>query len=498
MKKITSYGLLMLVLFTGISCNKFLDKELLGNYPEDQFYQTQQQAILAINAAYQPLGFYTAQNRLWVFGDVASDDADKGGDPGDQSDITLIDEFNVTPTNGNLENEWALLYEGITRCNLVITRVPAINMDATLQARIIAEAKFLRAWYYFALVNIFGDVPVVLQPLNADQLQIPQTAASEIYTTVIEPDLKDAAANLPATYTGADVGRATSGAANALLARAYLFEQKWSDAANAANLVISSGLYSLLPVYNDNWNQAFKNSTESVFEVQHLTGQSPFTGDILNQWFAPAADNGYYFDAPTQSFVNEFEKTAAGVYDPRLDYTVGRDSMPWYNGEIFSSSWSPTGYLTKKYQQPFTEVSKATKGDGNVNYVDMRYADVLLMYAEALNEMGQTALALVPLNEVRKRARESYLNDPTLPGYGTIPEGLLPDITSADQGTVRDAIRHERRVELGFEFHRFFDMIRYGQAYAMQALADKPNFNYSTDKTFPIPQSERDTNHALH
>ena len=192
-----------------------------------------------------------------------------------------------------------------------------------------------------------------------------------------------------------------------------------------------------------------------------------------------------------------FQHPAGEIYDPRLDYSIGRDTMPWYNGVLFSKDWSPTGYLTKKHQQPFAEIPKSIKGDGNINYVYIRYADVLLWYAEALNEKGQPADALVPLNAVRKRARESYLNDNTLPGFGTIPEGLLPDVTFTTQLDLRRAIQHERRVELGFEFHRYFDIIRYGEEYATQALSGSPQFVYSVHKTFPIPQSERDRNKAL-
>ena len=332
-----------------------------------------------------------------MFGDVASDDAEKGGDPGDQADIGLIDQFNITPINGNLEYQWAILYEGITRANIVLAKVPAIEMDATLKERILAEAKALRAFYYFNLVIIFGDVPLVTTPLNADQLQVTQSPVATIYETLIEPDLVDAASHLPPSYSGGDIGRVTSGAANAMLAKAYLFQKKWDQAASAAELVINSGLYSLMPVYSQNFNANFENNAESVFEIQHLTQQDPFTGNQLNQWFAPRVDGGYGFNAPTQSFVNEFEKTAGEIYDPRLDYSIGRDTMPWYNGEIFSKDWSPTGYLTKKHQQPFAEIPKSIKGDGSINYVYIRYADVLLWYAEALNEKGQPVDALVPL-----------------------------------------------------------------------------------------------------
>ena len=499
MKKCWVYsGFIALAFFCGTGCKKFLNTEVVGNYPEAAFYKTSAQAVLAINAAYQPLSFASSQNRLWVFGDVASDDAEKGGDPGDQGDIGLIDEFNISSINGNLEYEWGLLYEGITRSNIVLAKVPPINMDADLKARILAEARFLRAWYYFNLVNVFGDVPIVLQPLNADQLQIPQSAAAVVFGTVIETDLTDAATHLPSNYTGVDIGRATSGAATALLAKAYLYQGKWDKAATAAQKVIASGKYSLTPLYSRNFSANFKNNSESVFEIQHLTQQDPFTGNQLNQWFAPRVDGGYGFNAPTQNFVDEFEKTAGAVYDPRLDYTVGRDSMPWYNGEVFSKDWSPTGYLTKKHQQPFSEIPKNLKNDASINYTDIRYADVLLWYAEALNELGRSAEVLAPLNAVRKRARESYLTDVSLPGFGSIPTGLLPDVTYTAQLDLRRAIQHERRVEFGFEFHRFFDIVRYGEAYALQAMSNRPNFKYATNKHFPIPQSERDRNKALH
>ena len=501
MKKNIVNALLILVLFLSIGgCKKFITKDVVGQYPESEFYTTEAQAVLAINAAYQPLAFTTSNNnKLWVFGDVASDDAAKGGNPGDQADIEFIDQFNINSTNGNLAAMWSLLYDGITRCNLVLAKVPSIQMNVTLQKRILAEAKFLRSYYYFELINIFGDVPVVLVPLNPEnpsEYQIAQSTIQQIFETVIEPDLIDAATNLPASYSGADLGRVASGAATALLAKAYLFESKWDLAANAAAIVVNSNLYNLMPVYSQNFSSKFKNNSESVFEIQHMTGQDPKLGNELNQYFAPQIDGGYFFNAPTQSFVDEFEKTAAGIVDPRLDYTVGRDSMPWFNGRLFDKAWSPTGYLIRKHQQQLAEIPN--KSDGSLNFMAIRYADVLLWYAEALNESGHSAEALVPLNRVRKRARESYVYDTAQAGYPNIPTALLPDIISADQFELRKAIQHERRVELGFEFHRYFDMIRWGQVYATQALADKPNFNYDLNKHFPIPQIERDRNHALH
>ncbi|HLI94252.1 MAG TPA: RagB/SusD family nutrient uptake outer membrane protein, partial [Puia sp.] len=440
---------------------------------------------------------------LWVFGDIASDDA-AVGNTGATPDGATIDNFSFSTTNSHLSNEWANFYKGISDCNLVLANVPGINMDTAMRSRILGEAKFLRAWYYFMLVNIYGDVPVVVTPLTPAQMQIAQSPEKLIYETVIEPDLMAALAALPASYTGADVGRATSGAAASLLAKVYLYQEKWDSSLTYSNLVINSGQYGLMNVYSHDFDALHKNNRESIFEVQMLGGQNPNVGDALNQWFAPQVVGGYYCDAPNENFVAEFEETSQGVYDPRLDYTVGRDSMLWNNGQVYLSSWSPqTGYLTRKYQQPLSQAPII--GQGSCDYVAIRYADVLLFNAEALNELGQTSQAVIPLNEVRKRARESYLYDSTLNGYGSVPPGLLPDVAAVSQSQVRTAIIHERRVELGFEFHRYFDLMRYGANPALGPSYIEPlinrdgvtAFSYTKDKTFPIPQSERDLDKAL-
>ena len=329
-------------------------------------------------------------------------------------------------------------------------------------------------------------------------MQKPATPADDIFSSVIEPDLKDAASKLPENASPANIGRATKGAAWSFLTKVLLFQEKWSEAEDAARHVTDEGMYSLVHIYRNNFELATKNNQEIVFAIQHLDGQEPWLGNRLNQWFAPRVENGYGFNVPTQNFVDEFEMTTDSIYDPRLDYTVGRKGKPWFNDTVpFNPEWSPTGYMQKKYLQPLDEVPVELKADGELNYVFMRYADVLLMLAEALNEQGNSAEAVVYVNMVRKRARESYLYDDKLPGYGTIPEGLLPDITDGGQNVMRDAIRHERRVELGFEFHRYFDIIRYGEAYANSAFQDKVNFNYEQYKHFPIPQRELDTNHEL-
>jgi hypothetical protein len=370
-------------------------------------------------------------------------------------------------------------------------------MDAGERSRIVGEAKFLRAFYYFNLVNIFGKVPLKTKPaLTSEELQVPLSPVSDIYAQ-IESDLTDAQQVLPASYSSDELGRATRGAALGLLAKVFLFEEKWQKSVDAIDTLQSLDVsYSLMPVYRNNFELDYENNSESIFEIQHLSGQDPFEGSYLNQWFSPQGENGYYFDNPTKDLVDEYEMVSVTIYDPRLDYSIGRNGGKWMNGEDFDPSWSTTGNLGKKHVQPLDEVKAGTKGDGGLNYTYMRYAEVLLMKAEALNELGKTPQALIPLNEVRKRARDSYLYDKELGGYGTVPANLLPDVTSTDKDEVRTAIRHERRVELALEFHRFFDLMRYGKEAAESALSSE-GFNYETDRYFPLPQSELDTNSAL-
>jgi hypothetical protein len=490
--------LLGALLITSTGCEKFLDQPVLGQYEASQFFTSDTNAILAVNAAYVPLSFRDASsNALWVLGDVASDDAVKGSNPGDQADFENIDIFNITPINSAVEAQWRRDYDGIFKCNVVLDGLPASNtsVSAAVRQQVVGQAQFLRAYYYFQLATIYGNVPLRLKVETPAELQSPALPQAQIYAQV-EADCQAAMAALPSTWTGTDVGRATKGAAMALLAKTYLYEQKWQLAAQAAQAVEALGTYSLLPVFANNFRAATKNNVEAIFSVQHTSGLSPNQGTNLNQWFAPRPQNGYGFFLPTQSLVNNFERTSAGVVDPRLDYSVGRAGQSFF-GVPFDATWSSTGYVSKKHLQPLTEIPTTTKGDGNLNFQAIRYAEVLLIDAEASNEAGNSANALKALNQVRKRARESYLYDTSLPSSGTVPTGLLPDLTLTDQSQLRDAIRRERRAEMALEFQRFFDIVRYGQTYAQQALADRPNFNYSRNRFYPIPQSERDTNKGL-
>ncbi len=469
------------------ACEDFLTEDRKGSFSSDTFYQNDKQAIQAINGVYNAISFSSADNNIWVFGDVASDDAVKGGNPGDQSEITYIDEFNADAGNGYISNYWSFAYEGISRANNVIANVPGVPMDEVIKNRIIGEAKFIRAYNYFNLVNIFGKVPLKLLPqLSQETIHVKLSEIPDIYLQ-IESDLSYAATVLPSSYSASDLGHVTLGAALAMLGKVKLYQEQWPEAINYFHQAEDAGNYGLLTNYADNFKLANENSTESIFEIQHLTDQNPFTGSAINQWFAPATEGGYYFNAPTQLLVDAFEKSASGEVDPRLDASVGRDGQPWLNGDIFSSAWSPTGFLTKKHQQPLSEISSSFKGDGDLNYIYLRYADVLLMKAEAFNEIENPDSAKSNLNSVRRRARASFT--------GTPPVDLLADITSSDKEQLRTAIQKERRVELAQEFHRYFDLMRWGKEVAEAALGE--DFNYETKRYLPIPQSEIDANQAL-
>jgi hypothetical protein len=481
--------ILLLVLSLSIpsSCTKFLTEDLKGEFSSETFYQNEIQANQALTGVYNAITFSSFNNAIWVFGDIASDDAVKGGNPGDQAEITYIDEFNVDASNGIISNYWSFSYESIARANNVIANVPAVTMDEALKDQIIGEAKFIRAYSYFNLVNVFGKVPLKLLPqLTQATIQVPLSEISDIYLQ-IEKDLSDAASVLPVSYSSSDQGHVTRGAALAMLGKASLYQGNWAVATEYFQQVEALGVYRLLSNYADNFKLANENSGESIFEIQQLSGKNPFTGSGLNQWFAPAQEGGYYFNAPTQSLVEAFEKSSTGEVDPRLDASVGRDGQIWLNGETFSASWSPTGFLTKKHQQPLSEISSSLKGDGDLNYIYLRYADVLLMKAEAFNELNNADSAKVNLNKVRQRARASY--------YGTPPADLLEDITTSDHNQLSTAIQHERRVELAQEFHRYFDLMRWGKNIAETALGT--DFNYETKRYFPIPQAEIDANQAI-
>ncbi|RYY18448.1 MAG: hypothetical protein EOP41_10620, partial [Sphingobacteriaceae bacterium] len=267
--------------FLAAGCKKALDQPILGTYQTDKYFTSVTNANAAVNAAYVPLNYIDAfANQLWVLGDVASDDAVKGGLAGDQADIDRINNFDIITTNAAVESVWGRYYDGIAKANFVVQGLPAENKaiaDAD-KAAIVAQAKFLRAYYYFILTINYGDIPLRLQVATTDNLGSPAVPQAQVYAQ-IEKDCTEAAAALPTTWTGTSAGRATKGAALSLLAKAYLFEQKYTLAASTAQQVEALGVYELTAKFTDNFTAATKNNKEAVFSILHTAALSPKQGN---------------------------------------------------------------------------------------------------------------------------------------------------------------------------------------------------------------------------
>jgi hypothetical protein len=227
LSRATSVFLVAFSLGFFVACDDFLTEDLKGEFSSETFYQNENQALQAVNGVYHAISFGNFSNAIWVFGDIASDDAVKGGNPGDQAEISYIDEFNVDANNGIINNYWVYAYEAIARANNVIANVPAVPMNDELKGRIIGEAKFIRAYSYFNLVNVFGKVPLKLLPsLTPETIHVPLSEVGAVYIQ-IEKDLTEAAAVLPVTYSPSDMGRVTRGAALAMLGKVSLYQGKW-------------------------------------------------------------------------------------------------------------------------------------------------------------------------------------------------------------------------------------------------------------------------------
>jgi starch-binding outer membrane protein, SusD/RagB family len=466
----------MAVLIGTPSCKKsFLDVPPQGQQPSQQFWQSETDATKAVNATYGNL-------REWkqvAFAAIAieslgSDDTEKGSDPSDATFLNKFDNFTATSTEGQILDFWTGQYQEINLANQVLDNIPAINMDAALKARYLGEAKFLRAYAYFRLVRAFGDVPLRLHvPKDATEFNIPRSPKAEVYAA-IEQDLNDAAAVLPASYPAKEVGHATKGAALGLHAKVAMYQKKWADVLNYTNQVISSGVYSLFPNYEQLFRIPNENSRESIFEIQatYVPGNCDASNSQYSQVQGVRSVNrgGWGFHVPTADLANSYEAN-----DPRKDATIIFRGETTPEGDVIPATVPNPMYNQKSYV-PFTDATNQNCNEGSEQNIRvLRYADVLLMNAEAANETGNQTLAKQSLNAVRARARGGN-------------NAILPDITTTDQATLRTAIWEERHHELGMEFDRYFDVIRQGRA--AQIFGPKGWTEKYT--VWPIPQNEID------
>ena len=490
MKKILSFYhkiLLTLVLTAGIAtgCQKeFLDRKPLGKLTYDTFFTTEAQAVQATNAVYNQFRSWECSSLGYIgVTDILSDDADKGSTTNDQPLLTDIDNFNLDPANTYFGQVWTGFYRAIARANLAIKRIPDVpDMDEDLRKRLIGECKFLRAYSYFLLVQWFGDLPLITEPLNADQYYNQERSpVSEVYN-LIERDLLDAIEALPLKkeYASSDLGRATKGAAQGILAKLYMVKKDYPKAEQYCSEVITSNVYSLLPRYADNFLPAGENGAESIFEITAAALQ-PDAGGVVGPGATPYnmvqgvrgnPNLGWGFNRPSDNLVSSYEGG-----DPRREATV------IYVGEILPDNTTEVKdnpeILGERFnQKAWVPAHSGLQDNGPGNIRVLRYSDILLLYAEALNENGKSADALTYINQVRKRARGAS-------------QVVLPDITVTDQAQLRERIYKERRVELAMEQHRWFDLLRWGRAEQVMLAVGK-NFVSPKHLLLPIPQQEVD------
>lgn len=418
------------------------------------FYRTAEdfnQAVIGIYDALQQRG--TFNMGYWIAGEMRSDNTDAGEDvTGLAAQLAAIDIFQEQPTNDYVQAIWTDSYRGIARANAVLARLPNADIDPNLKAQFEGEALFLRSLFYYYLAQIFCNIPLILEETTSPFQPINQVPAEQVYAQLIQ-DLSRAETLLPVRYPPDQTGRATAGAAATLLAKVYLLVGNRGNAETVLRRIISNYGYRLVDDYADLWGPENENNPESIFEVQYKAGGfgegSPFVDQFV-PW--STATGGQTGNRPTLDLQQEYEPG-----DRRFLISMDTAYVD-ANGQIQQAR-----YIKKYISQPFALF------DAENNFIVFRYADVLLMLAEAL---GESPEAYELINQIRRRAG-------------------LPDIGPDTPGSFEEKLLHERRVEFAFENHRWFDLLRFGKA--MEVMQSK---GYQPKRCFPIPQREIDVAHG--
>ncbi|MBI5914353.1 MAG: RagB/SusD family nutrient uptake outer membrane protein [Bacteroidetes bacterium] len=465
------------LLAASIGCKK----DWLSPAPENTLVQTDSTFLDSDNAGKFVNSCYSWTNEWpqhvfsWIgMSSITSDDADKGSDPGDLgADKDQMDNFSYTPTSLSVLEVWEANYTGVGRCNQAIDNIPKFTgLSAEKQDRLIGEAKFLRAYYYFNLVRCYGNVPKITRIYTGDDTgqlaeDYTNTPKEEVYA-LIEEDLRDAVAKLPlkSAYEAKDIGRATQGAAEGLLAKVLMYEGKWSECLAATNDIINSGEYGLEADYALIWRQSTENGTESLFEVQAQNAEEGWAigGYSSTQGARGTVTGGYQgwgFNTPTEDLENAYEPD-----DVRKAATIYYEGQTLWDGAVPIAVANPR-YNYKSYASETQEQNYSDWWSGK-NIRILRYGEILLINAEAANETGDLAKAQESLHLVRQRA-----------GLG--------DTAANSKDDMRQAIWRERRVELAMEHDRFFDLVRQGRAGEVLRAHGK-NFVDGKHEVFPIPQ----------
>ncbi len=496
-KNLWRLGAVMLLLSTLPGCKKFLDRRPLEGTLDDYGLEQQVQGL------YYTLRDYAGFNTLpWLdFHSIRDDDAQKGSSISDGQEIVAeFETFQYTKDDWATNTYWNDHFFLIHTCNSILDLAATLTATDELTLRNIAETKFFRAYSYFELVRAYGEVPLFEQyPASGKDAVRAKSPVGEIYA-LIEKDLTEAAAVLPLTWaagSGNDFpGRLTSGAAHTLLAQVYIWQQKWAQALGECNIVINSGQYELLANFQDVWKDgiggAGKNSKESIFEIQSWTGANgtPYYGSFFgtsqnvrqgganNEW-----NLGWGWNTPTDKLESQWDDS-----DPRkrktILYSGQQDGGPEEGG--YGATLPPYPTLDQKYwnkkvysdpaMRQFTGEIGASGGASWISHRVLRYADVILMKAEAANETGDGATAAAMLELIRARARNGA------------PAGTLPPTAFVSQEQMRTAIKNERRWEFAMEGYRFYDLVRWNDA-----QAELGSLGYTNRcRYYPIPQKAID------
>lgn len=454
MKKIIYTIGLGVALVASSSCRK-LDEKPDALLVSSEFYKDQAQATAAVTAAYRKLydSGQSLYNSLMQIGmEMATDDYE-AGPRARNAHVRALSGLTHDSSNDRMEQLWKQSYDGINVANIAVDQIALIDaakIDATIRTRLINEAKFLRALHYFNLVRWFGGVPLVLhQPkdLSPESLYIAKSTEDEIYAQIIK-DLKDAEA-LPFTYGAADIGRATGGAAKSLLSKVYLTHKDWELAALKSKEVIDGKQYRLFTDFADVFNVATKNGIEHIFSAQ-FKGNAGYQGNSLASRSAPAdvpGINGDYADAL---------HVQGGLYE-LFDNNDKRKAVTFVTQIVSPVNNILYTLATPQFNKYYDPAVVGNQGQSSKNTPIIRYAEVLLIYAEALNEWkgSPTPEAYAAIDEVRVRAGISKLTD------------IAPSLSQSD---FRDAVFQERRKELVFEYQRWFDLARRGPDYYVKVL----------------------------
>lgn len=480
------------------SCAKWLSEDgPMTNRMEDYFTNAKA-AEQVVNAAYVPLmwEYNSTYFSEFFIGDVLSDDALKGGQNiGDMSDVYDLENFRAISNNGLVLQYYRAQFQGVARANLALEQVAGMETDAEnfkaeLQTRFLAEAHFLRALYYFRLVRLFGGVPVSESPIYSTAgWKVPRSTVDDVYKLIVA-DLDAAQKGLPlkSRYEDADLGRATKGAAQAMLLKAYLYwgdykrnngqdaTESYSDAEiwGSRFLADNAAEYVLCPDYADNFTLEGENGPESVFEVQYMAegtsdygegngfSRGTFATVLLRSRSSAFGNPGWGFCHPTQNLYDEYEEG-----DTRRDACILVPSESQITNEA-EEIYLGNKYLCRKrtLMNGGSYVKLDHDSRSPVNRIEIRLADVYLMYAEACLRNGNTSEAKIYLEKVRSRARGSNAVLPEFPGY-SVPDytaSYAPKSLSDTPEDLELAIRHERRCELAMESHRWYDLCRWGIA----------------------------------